>query len=60
MWQEEVGAVHETPEDIARLQALLDVSHASAGAHGFTPAFQALLPDVLPDEARYTRGDLEA
>jgi hypothetical protein len=27
------GAVHETPEDIVALQALIDASYASAGAH---------------------------
>jgi MFS family permease len=27
----------------------------SAGSAGFTPTFQATIPDVLPDERRYTR-----
>ncbi|MCY4324941.1 MAG: MFS transporter [Betaproteobacteria bacterium] len=27
----------------------------SAGAAGFTPAFQATIPDILPDEQQYTR-----
>jgi hypothetical protein len=43
--------VHETPEDIARLQALLDLSHAGAGAH---------LRSIFADERRVAAADLPA
>jgi hypothetical protein len=37
--------MHETPEDLARLQAVLDASHAGAGAH---------LRDIITPERRLT------
>jgi nitroimidazol reductase NimA-like FMN-containing flavoprotein (pyridoxamine 5'-phosphate oxidase superfamily) len=40
---------HETPEDIAELQRLLDESHASAGAH---------LKEIFSDERRVSAADL--
>lgn len=43
--------MHETPEDIARLQALLDASHAAAGAH---------LRSIFADERRVAAADLPA
>jgi len=43
--------VRETPEDIARLQALLDASHAAAGAH---------LRSIFADERRVAAADLPA
>ena len=36
-------------------QVYLLVFLLSAGSAGFTPTFQATIPDVLPEEARYTR-----
>ncbi len=43
--------MHETPEDIARLQALLDASHAGAGAH---------LRSIFADERRVAAAHLPA
>lgn len=43
--------MHETPEDIARLQALLDASHAGAGAH---------LRSIFADERRVAAAVLPA
>jgi hypothetical protein len=43
--------VHETPEDIARLQAMLDASHAAGGAH---------LRSIFADERRVSAADLPA
>ena len=43
--------MHETSEDIARLQALLDASHAAAGAH---------LRSIFADERRVAAADLPA
>ena len=43
--------MHETPQDIARLQALLDASHAAAGAH---------LRSIFADERRVAAADLPA
>ena len=40
---------HETPEDLAWLQRLLDESHASAGPH---------LRDIFSDERRVAAADL--
>lgn len=36
-------------------QVYLLIFLVNAGSAGFTPTFQATIPDVLPDEARYTR-----
>jgi nitroimidazol reductase NimA-like FMN-containing flavoprotein (pyridoxamine 5'-phosphate oxidase superfamily) len=43
--------MHETSEDLAQLQALLDRSHADGGRH---------LRDVISDERRLTAQDLAA
>ena len=43
--------MHETSEDIARLQALLDASHAAAGAH---------LRSIFATERRVAAADLPA
>ena len=40
---------HETPEDIAELQRLLDASHAAAGPH---------LREIFSDERRVAAADL--
>ena len=42
---------HETPEDIAELQRLLDASHAAAGPH---------LREIFSDERRVAAADLPA
>ena len=43
--------MHETPEDLARLQELIDASHARAGAH---------LRSIFSDERRVSAADLAA
>lgn len=43
--------MHETPEDLARLQALLDASHAAAGDH---------LRSIFSDERRVAAAGLPA
>jgi hypothetical protein len=44
-----IGGVHETPEDLRALQALLDASHTAGGSH---------LRTVFSDDRRLSAGEL--
>jgi MFS family permease len=49
------GIVFALPFVNALWQIYVLVALLNVAAAGFTPTFQASIPDVLPDEARYTR-----